>query len=181
MLRWFWKQRMVAPARKVQQSSHSFGGLQPVSQSSADSLLGEIESFCRRTGIAESTFGRQAVNDGKLCVRLRNGKDVTLETAAKIRGFIEGQPPAAALNGAGPIESKNKGTTMVANVKRKASPSASKDAKQDAGDRPFRFYDNRQKYLAFVNTTNEKWKVAERATRELTLLKPRPPASSGST
>ena len=41
---------------------------------------------------------------------------------------------------------------------------------------PFRFYDNRQKYLAFVNTTNEKWKVAERATRELTLLKPNPPA-----
>jgi hypothetical protein len=49
----------------------------------ADSLLGEIETFCRLTGIAESTFGRQAVNDGKLCVRLRNGKDVTLDTAAK--------------------------------------------------------------------------------------------------
>ena len=33
--------------------------------------------------------------------------------------------------------------------------------------RPFRFYDNRQKYLAFVNTCDEKWKVAERAAREL--------------
>ena len=60
-----------------------------MSQSTADSLLAEIEAFCRRSGIAESTFGRQSVNDGKLCVRLRNGKDVTLETAAKIRGFIE--------------------------------------------------------------------------------------------
>jgi hypothetical protein len=165
---------MVAAARQVtNKSSHSFGGLQPVSQSSADSLLGEIEAFCRRTGIAESTFGRQAVNDGKLCVRLRNGKDVTLETAAKIRGFIEGQPPAAALNGAVEIESNKKGTIMSANVKRKASSKAPAVA---AADRPFRFYDNRQKYLAFVNTTNEKWKVAERATRELTLLKPTPPA-----
>ena len=43
-------------------------------------------------------------------------------------------------------------------------------------DRPFRFYDNRQKYLAFVNTCNEKWKVAERATQELAHLRPSPPA-----
>jgi hypothetical protein len=155
-----------------------------VSHSSADSLLGEIEAFCRRTGIAESTFGRQAVNDGKLCVRLRNGKDVTLETAAKIRGFIEGQPHAAALNGADHLEQgNNKATTMSGNTKRKASPSSSKGVKNKApatangaADRPFRFYDNRQKYLAFVNTTNEKWKVAQRATRELALLRPNPPA-----
>jgi len=43
-------------------------------------------------------------------------------------------------------------------------------------DRPFRFYDNRQKYLAFVNTCNEKWQVAKRATLELEHLNPRPPA-----
>lgn len=43
-------------------------------------------------------------------------------------------------------------------------------------DRPFRFYDNRQKYLAFVNTCNEKWQVAKRATVELEHLQPIPPA-----
>ena len=61
----------------------------------------------------------------------------------------------------------------------KRASQAQKAAKKGAelgGDRPFRFYDNRQKYLAFVNTTNEKWKVAERASRELALLKPTPPA-----
>ncbi|MBL4618025.1 MAG: hypothetical protein JKY46_10035 [Robiginitomaculum sp.] len=42
--------------------------------------------------------------------------------------------------------------------------------------RPARFYDNRQKYLAFVNTCNEKWKVANRAATELALCKPVPPA-----
>ena len=41
---------------------------------------------------------------------------------------------------------------------------------------PFRFYDNRQKYLAFVNTCNEKAVVARRAARELSELKPSPPA-----
>lgn len=43
-------------------------------------------------------------------------------------------------------------------------------------DTPFRFYDNRQKYLQFVTTTNEKWKVAERSARELVNLRPEPPA-----
>ena len=34
---------------------------------------------------------------------------------------------------------------------------------------PFRFYDNRQKYLAFINTCNEKAVVARRAAREMQL------------
>ena len=41
---------------------------------------------------------------------------------------------------------------------------------------PFRFYDNRQKYLAFVNTCNEKSAVARRAAQELQPLTPTPPA-----
>ena len=40
---------------------------------------------------------------------------------------------------------------------------------------PFRFYDNRQKYLAFVNTCNEKAAVAARAAQELKQLHPCPP------
>jgi hypothetical protein len=40
----------------------------------------------------------------------------------------------------------------------------------------FRFYDNRQKYLAFVNTCNEKAVVARRAGHELALVRPTPPA-----
>ena len=41
---------------------------------------------------------------------------------------------------------------------------------------PFRFYDNRQKYLAFVNTCNEKSAVAHRAAAELKHVRPTPPA-----
>jgi hypothetical protein len=41
---------------------------------------------------------------------------------------------------------------------------------------PFRFYDNRQKYLAFVNTCNEKAVIAARAAKELRHVKPEPPA-----
>ena len=41
---------------------------------------------------------------------------------------------------------------------------------------PFRFYDNRQKYLAFVTTCNEKAVIAARCADELTQLRPTPPA-----
>ncbi len=42
--------------------------------------------------------------------------------------------------------------------------------------KPLRFYDNRQKYLAFVNTCNEKSAVAQRAALELRHIRPEPPA-----
>jgi SAM-dependent methyltransferase len=40
----------------------------------------------------------------------------------------------------------------------------------------FRFFDNRQKYLLFVNTCSEKWAVAKRLELELANIAPRPPA-----
>jgi hypothetical protein len=53
-----------------------------------DFLLGQIEAFCRRTKMAQSTFGRQAVNDGKLINRLQLGGRITLQTMEKIYHFI---------------------------------------------------------------------------------------------
>src|SRR5215510_14343813 len=53
-----------------------------------DAILREIADFCRRTGVAESTFGRRAVNDGKLASRLRNGGRITTDTLDRIRAFM---------------------------------------------------------------------------------------------
>ena len=39
-------------------------------------LLADIEAFCRVQGIAESTFGRQVVNDGKFVGRLRDDQNI---------------------------------------------------------------------------------------------------------
>jgi len=133
---------------------------------STDSLINDIEAYCQHAGIAESTFGRHAINDGKLCSRLRAGKNVTLSTAERVRGYIQENGPdqlslAEPDRVARPLES---------------TPPDPVEAVSAVPDRPFRFYDNRQKYLAFVNTCNEKTKVAERAARELVHLKPSPPA-----
>src|SRR5712691_11377348 len=56
--------------------------------SNAQQLLQEISDYCRQTGLAESTFGRRAVNDGKLTNRLRNGGRITTDTLDRIRSFM---------------------------------------------------------------------------------------------
>ncbi len=43
-------------------------------------------------------------------------------------------------------------------------------------ERPFRFFDNREKYLLFVTTCGEKWAIAERVGLELPYIEPHPPA-----
>jgi hypothetical protein len=58
----------------------------------------------------------------------------------------------------------------------KSPPAEEGGVAASEGSPPFRFYDNRQKYLAFVNTCNEKAAIARRAAHEVALLRPTPPA-----
>jgi len=133
-------------------------------------LILEIENHCRETGCAESTFGRRVVNDGKFVGRLRDGKGVTTSTVAKVRAYIEetGKSSSAedSPSEAGPSSRKTKNKKSDAKQKKQV------ELKKTA----FRFYDNRQKYLMFVNTCSEKWVVAERAGMELAHIHPQPPA-----
>lgn len=52
-------------------------------------LLRDIDAFIARHAMAESTFGRLAVNDGKMVGRLRSGGSITLKTLARVRAFME--------------------------------------------------------------------------------------------
>ena len=45
-----------------------------------------------------------------------------------------------------------------------------------ADARPFRFFDNREKYLLFVTTCGEKWAIGERIGADLCKIAPEPPA-----
>ena len=49
----------------------------------ADTLR-RIETYCEQQYVEETTFGRKAVNDGKLVARLRSGKTITVDTLALI-------------------------------------------------------------------------------------------------
>jgi len=52
-------------------------------------LLRDIAEYCRRARMAESTFGRLAVNDGKFVSRLRLGGRLTTDTVTRVRAFIQ--------------------------------------------------------------------------------------------
>src|SRR5690242_11956437 len=53
-----------------------------------DQLLSQISEFCQDNDMAETTFGRRAVNDGKLVHRLREGKRITIDTLERIQAYI---------------------------------------------------------------------------------------------
>jgi hypothetical protein len=144
----------------------------------AQELLQEISDYCRQTGLAESTFGRRAVNDGKLASRLRHGGRITTETLDRIRSFM-----ATNRNGpARPAVIERTHDRAAPSTPRPLAPSispapaAAASANGADPQRNFRFFDNRQKYLLFVNTCSEKWVVAHRVALELANIHPRPPA-----
>lgn len=60
-------------------------------------LLTEIEDFLKTRKMAETTFGRMAVNDGKFVARLRAGANMTLATIDRVRAHIKEQKAAASL------------------------------------------------------------------------------------
>ena len=51
-------------------------------------LLGEIEAFVRAGGLADTTFGRRAVNDGNFVARLRAGRGITARTVERVRAYL---------------------------------------------------------------------------------------------
>ena len=151
----------------------------------AQELLQEISEYCRSTGLAESTFGRRAVNDGKLASRLRHGGRITTETLDRIRAFMATNRDAT-LARPSVITRSHQAALEQFQPPRPAMPAQAAQvpatkpiavpASDDDNQKNFRFFDNRQKYLLFVNTCSEKWVVGNRVTLELANIHPRPPA-----
>ncbi len=162
----------------------------------AQELLARISDYCRQTGLAESTFGRRAVNDGKLANRLRNGGRITTETVDRIQAFMDANRGAGLVRNGAPKRDPEvapdagqaaPSTWQTGGVSRSAAVSGAALISgvglkplvpQPSHDpqRNFRFFDNRQKYLLFVNTCSEKWVVAHRVAQELVNIHPRPPS-----
>ncbi|MDG1852331.1 MAG: hypothetical protein P8J44_09475 [Gammaproteobacteria bacterium] len=159
-----------------------------------ETLLEEIDRFCKQRKISKSTFGLHVVNDGKLVNRLRDGKGITLKTITRIQDYLNKN----AAQGLSP-QSKEKNThndnnpggnimavAKKAKVKTKATkakssavkakPVSEKKKKKSEDKTPFRFYDNRQNYLAFINTCNEKSAISQRIAKEFQYVQPSPPA-----
>src|SRR5579859_2324156 len=141
----------------------------------AQTLLQEISDYCRRIGMAESTFGRLAVNDGKFVNRLKYGGRITTETLARVRTYIAQHAPHGSDSGKPFVLPRPATSTPIQAAPRNGShhaapngagapaqaappppaPAAARPPSGQAADTPdknFRFFDNRQKYLLFVHT-----------------------------
>jgi len=149
-----------------------------------EELLHEIAEFCRNHGVAESTFGRLAVNDGKFVGRIRDGSRVTPPTQERVRAFIAARSAAQGAGYVMPRRGNGFPSPVLPppGVQRPApgispAPGSRAPAQSDETlQRNFRFFDNRQKYLLFVHTCSEKRVIAQRVALELGNLHPRPPA-----
>src|SRR5215468_5535033 len=117
-------------------------------------LLETIAEFCRRSGVAESTFGRRAVNDGKFVARLRDGARITPETLQRVSTYMGRYGVTVP---ASPRELR-----QLIRVGGAVAPVVEHLVGAAAPSRNFRFFDNRQKYLLFVNTCSEKTVIARR-------------------
>ncbi len=82
----------------------------------ADALLDEITSYCRKNGVAESTFGRLAVNDGKFVNRLREGGRITTTTFERVRSFIAADSGRGSLLVGGASEVRSAGAVVCSRV-----------------------------------------------------------------
>ncbi len=54
-------------------------------------LLSKIDAFITDAGMGESYFGKRAVGNSELVGRLRNGRPVLQDTAAKVVEFIRAE------------------------------------------------------------------------------------------
>lgn len=57
--------------------------------SAKEELLDTIERFLKRTGIPASVFGTEALGDPSLVKKLREGRTVRLDTAERLRTFMD--------------------------------------------------------------------------------------------
>ena len=136
---------------------------------SKDQLLTAVIEFCQEHKMAESTFGRKAVNDGKFVSRLRTGARVTPETFEKVKKFINSSGNVKSIQ----IDNQN---LHVLPKEDNVDDENFFDEKSKSKKKNFRFFDNRQKYLLFVSTCSEKEVISKRIGMELGHIKPKPPA-----
>lgn len=136
-------------------------------RNAAQLLMEEIRELCETHGIAESTFGRHAVNDGKFVSRIEQGSWITDETAERVKDFM----------------SRVRGGEVVLRGRPRRKISESRSQKMEelinretsvrtAGS--FAYLEQRQRLHVFSNTTNEHWVLADRAAADMASIAPSP-------
>jgi len=107
----------------------------PDGMSIQSELLAEVEAFVRANRMAETTFGRQAANDGKLVARLRAGKGLTTRTVEKVQAYMRNNGGGSG----GALPGDDRGAdgavlTRIASALERLAPAAPASADLDSAD-----------------------------------------------
>lgn len=128
-------------------------------------LVDSIRTFCAAHGIAESTFGRLAVNDGKFVNRIAGGSRIETGTATRAYDFMK-----RAERGDYILRGRPRRKKEVSSAEKKAELISEETSVRTPGS--FAFHEQRQRFHMFANTTNESWALADRLSGDLAALRP---------
>ncbi|NKB29205.1 MAG: hypothetical protein GKR99_17275 [Rhodobacteraceae bacterium] len=119
-------------------------------QSDPRSLVKAIDAFCEKFGIAQSTFGRLAVNDGKLVGRINKGSWISPATQARVEKFMQKAEKGEVVLRGRPRRKKTESNayTMAELVNRESTV-------RTPGS--FALHEQKQRSHVFAATTNESW------------------------
>lgn len=132
-----------------------------------DAIVGIIRKFCEKHGVAESTFGRLSVNDGKLVSRISSGSRIEPDTARRVADYMRRADRGEFRLRGRPRRKKDQSAaeTMADLISQETSV-------RTAGS--FAFHEQRQRFHVFANTTNESWVLADRLAADLCQISPGP-------
>ena len=128
-------------------------------------LVDSIKTFCDAHGIAETTFGRLAVNDGKFVSRIAGGSRIERITADRAYDFMK-----RAERGDFVLRGRPRRKKDVSSAEKKAELISEETSVRTPGS--FAFHEQRQRFHMFANTTNESWALADRLSKDLADLRP---------
>lgn len=130
-------------------------------------LVWSIESFCDKYGIASSTFGRLAVNDGKFVSRIKKGSWIEPSTAERVHAFMQKANAGEIVLRGRPRRKKSESNayTMSELVNQESSI-------RTPGS--FALHEQRHRYHVFAATTNQNWVQGDIMTDDVLALTPGP-------
>jgi len=135
--------------------------------SDAVSLVSIIRDFCAAHGIAESTFGRHAVNDGKFVSRISKGSWIAPETEQRVRAFMQKAERGEIVLRGRPRRKKSESRAY-----KMAELISQETSIRTPGS--FAIHEQRHRFHVFAATTNEAWVHADIITEDLLQLDPVP-------
>ena len=119
-------------------------------QNDVKSLIEAINAFCDKFGIAQSTFGRLAVNDGKLVNRMSKGSWISPTTEERVQKFME-----KAEKGEIVLQGRPRRKKAESNAYTMAELVNKESTVRTPGS--FVLHEQKQRSHVFAATTNESW------------------------